>query len=111
MRRKWNEVVPALIDCVLGAGVVEKPKLTKEEKEVELARSEMVGVSRPRDGWTERAGVAAAGVLYEVCRVQRLSSVELCEFEGQLLWGVNVILMLESVQHYSLTHSLFTSSL
>lgn len=37
------------------------------------------GGTMPAEGWEERVGTAATAVLYEVCRVQRLSVGELCE--------------------------------
>lgn len=66
MRKRWNSVVPVLMKWVWDAGVV--------------ADSEEGKVIMPAEGWEERVGTSATSVLYEVCRVQRLSPDELGQY-------------------------------
>ncbi|GAA5888751.1 hypothetical protein JCM5296_000091 [Sporobolomyces johnsonii] len=81
MRRQWREVVPVLMKWVWDAGVVEDHGGGGEggtEEEAEARRRRQVGM--PAEGWEERVGTAATAVLYEVCRVQKLSPDELAYF-------------------------------
>lgn len=71
MRRRWGDVVPVLMKCVLDADVVDghtEAGKSKEERKLMM----------PATGWEERVGTTAAMVLYEVCRVQKLGTAELC---------------------------------
>ena len=68
MRKRWTQVVPVLMNCVRDAGIVESAS---------IERVQLGEVTMPAAGWEERVGIAATSVLYEVCRVQRLSPVEL----------------------------------
>ncbi|BGP18244.1 hypothetical protein JCM10213_007873 [Rhodosporidiobolus nylandii] len=81
MRRRWKEVVSVLMKWVSDAAVVE-----------DLAEGTSAGagegprepghtkVGMPAEGWEERVGTAATAVLYELCRVQKLSAEELSDF-------------------------------
>lgn len=77
MRKRWNEVVPVLMKWVCDAGVVEE-RHTGELSEPEKRDDQQVGM--PAEGWEERVGTAATAVLYEMCRVQKLTLDELCTF-------------------------------
>jgi hypothetical protein len=80
MRKRWETVVPVLMKWVWDAGVV--------------ADSEEGKVIMPAEGWEERVGTSATSVLYEVCRVQRLSPEELGEhavldqLDDQMMWSL-----------------------
>lgn len=71
MRRRWKEVVPVLMKWVWDAGVV------KEHHEADGSGAADKEVLMPAEGWEERVGTAATAVLYEMCRVQKLSQEEL----------------------------------
>ncbi|GAA5967295.1 hypothetical protein JCM3765_005593 [Sporobolomyces pararoseus] len=83
MRKLWGKVVPVLMKWVKDAGVVEENhhehhSSFNSEKNQEPLPTRFVDM--PEEGWEERVGVAATGVLYEVCRVQKLSPEELAYF-------------------------------
>ncbi|GAA5913811.1 Ldb17p [Sporobolomyces salmoneus] len=80
MRKLWGQVVPVLMKWVKNAGVVEENHehgITSKENQEPLPTRL---VDMPEEGWEERVGVAATAVLYEVCRVQKLSPDELSYF-------------------------------
>ncbi|BGP01839.1 pre-rRNA processing [Rhodotorula toruloides] len=77
MRKRWNEVVPVLTKWVWDAGVVED-RHSGEPSEPEKRLDQQVGM--PAEGWEERVGTAATAVLYEMCRVQKLTLDELSDF-------------------------------
>ncbi|GAA5877993.1 hypothetical protein JCM8547_000935 [Rhodosporidiobolus lusitaniae] len=83
MRRRWKEVVPVLMKWVSDAAVIEDHSLTAPEGggggEGE-AKIEKKMVGMPAEGWEERVGTAATAVLYEMCRVQKLTADELGDF-------------------------------
>lgn len=76
MRKRWNTVVPVLMNWVWNAGVVHEQHPLGSV----IAGNETGEPSRamPADGWNERVGLASTLVLYEICRVQKLSPDELC---------------------------------
>lgn len=83
MRKRWNEVVPVLMKWVWDADVVH---------ETHPLGSVIAGNGKgtesyvmPAEGWDERIGLASTLVLYEVCRVQKLSADELCECTCSML--------------------------
>ncbi|GAA6015386.1 hypothetical protein JCM11491_000407 [Sporobolomyces phaffii] len=80
MRKLWGKVVPVLMKWVQDAGVVEEAHqhAILSEKNHEPLPTRLVDM--PEEGWEERTGVAATAVLYEVCRVQKLSPEELAYF-------------------------------
>ncbi|GAA5841335.1 hypothetical protein JCM3766R1_005033 [Sporobolomyces carnicolor] len=85
MRKLWGKVVPVLMKWVQDAGVVEENHehgITSKENQEPLPTRL---VDMPREGWEERVGVAATAVLYEVCRVQKLSPEELSYFTFQFI--------------------------
>ncbi|GAA5823008.1 hypothetical protein JCM3770_005377 [Rhodotorula araucariae] len=78
MRRRWGQVVPVLMKWVWDAGVVhERKEGTDERGEAHVAM--------PADGWEDRVGTAATAVLYELCRVQKLSPEELADFSFEFV--------------------------
>ncbi|BGP26258.1 hypothetical protein Rt10032_c10g4293 [Rhodotorula toruloides] len=77
MRKRWSEVVPVLMKWVWDAGVVED-RHTGEPSEAGKRMDQQVGM--PVEGWEERVGTAATAVLYEMCRVQKLTLDELSDF-------------------------------
>ncbi|GAA5988365.1 hypothetical protein JCM5350_004415 [Sporobolomyces pararoseus] len=86
MRKLWGKVVPVLMKWVRDAGVVEENHhehhhhhSSSEKKNLQEPLPTRF-VDMPEEGWEERVGVAATGVLYEVCRVQKLSPEELAYF-------------------------------
>jgi len=85
MRKLWGKVVPVLMKWVRDAGVVEELHehaiVSRENHEPLPTRL----VDMPAEGWEERVGVAATAVLYEVCRVQKLSPEELGVFSPESL--------------------------
>ncbi|GAA5999166.1 Ldb17p [Rhodotorula paludigena] len=79
MRRRWKEVVPVLMKWVWDAGVV------KEHHEADGSGAADKEVLMPAEGWEERVGTAATAVLYEMCRVQKLSQEELADFSFEFV--------------------------
>ncbi|KAL8287609.1 hypothetical protein RQP46_003467 [Phenoliferia psychrophenolica] len=79
LRRQWTAVVPVLMHCVENAGVVYAAGQGQPDQDVVNVRA------MPSDGWEERVGTAATVVLYEVCRVQRLSPEELSIFSFEFI--------------------------
>ncbi|GAA6017583.1 hypothetical protein JCM10207_001214 [Rhodosporidiobolus poonsookiae] len=79
LRRRWKEVVPVLMKWVSDAAVVEDhtPETTNGENGG-AEKKKLAGM--PAEGWEERVGTAATAVLYEMCRVQKLSADELADF-------------------------------
>lgn len=71
MRKRWTEVVPTLMKWVRDASV----GVHKTDEALDSKGQAFM----PADGWEERVGTCATSVLYEVCRVQRLSPDELGE--------------------------------
>ncbi|GAA5940481.1 Ldb17p [Sporobolomyces koalae] len=80
MRKRWSRVVPVLVKWVTDAGVVEEvhEHAIGSKEHHEPLPTHLVDM--PEEGWEERVGVAATAVLYEVCRVQKLSPEELAYF-------------------------------
>ncbi|BGP41898.1 pre-rRNA processing [Rhodotorula kratochvilovae] len=78
MRRRWSEVVPVLMKWVWEAGVVQEQKESLDERGEAHA-------AMPADGWEDRVGTAATAVLYELCRVQKLSPEELADFSFEFV--------------------------
>ncbi|GAA6064497.1 hypothetical protein JCM10212_002385 [Sporobolomyces blumeae] len=82
MRKLWGQVVPVLMKWVQDAGVVEDHHAAPADDEGhdDAAPVPRRLVDMPAEGWEERVGTAATAVLYEVCRVQKLSPEELAYF-------------------------------
>ncbi|GAA5825456.1 hypothetical protein JCM11251_006992 [Rhodosporidiobolus azoricus] len=93
MRRRWKEVVPVLMKWVTDAEVVEEAPLVEAAQEGEEGGEGEEGdtataetpvqkkkIGMPAEGWEERVGTAATSVLYELCRVQKLTAEELADF-------------------------------
>ncbi|GAA6037341.1 hypothetical protein JCM8097_008520 [Rhodosporidiobolus ruineniae] len=89
LRRRWKEVVPVLMKWTADAAVIEDHNLLgvmpgakgaagEEAKKEEKGKGREVGM--PAEGWEERVGTAATAVLYEMCRVQKLTPEELADF-------------------------------
>ncbi|GAA5893776.1 hypothetical protein JCM6882_003092 [Rhodosporidiobolus microsporus] len=85
MRRRWKDVVPVLMKWVTDAEVVEEATLVEAEAGAGEACAETPvekkRVGMPAEGWEERVGTAATSVLYELCRVQKLTAEELADFD------------------------------
>ncbi|GAA5989997.1 hypothetical protein JCM11641_000579 [Rhodosporidiobolus odoratus] len=79
MRKRWKEVVTVLMKWVADAEVVEEQQEVIES-EGGAGKPEEKRIGMPAEGWEERVGTAATAVLYEMCRVQKLSSEELSYF-------------------------------
>lgn len=80
LRKSWATVVPVLMDCVMQATTLDEGHATRMvEQSPEAEAGRRIRVNRiEMDAWAERLGTPATVVLYEVCRVQRLSPAELC---------------------------------
>ncbi|KAM0790136.1 hypothetical protein ACM66B_005459 [Microbotryomycetes sp. NB124-2] len=85
MRKKWDKVVPVLMKWVWDAAVVRDAPMPGYAGTEEEAQRLVEHIVMPAEGWEERVGTAATAVLYEVCRVQKLSQEELSVFSFEFV--------------------------
>lgn len=103
LRRRWSEVVPVLMKWVSDAAVVQEEDAEKgHEGEATVVPEGTKVVGMPAEGWEERVGTAATAVLYEMCRVQKLTSEELGAFS--LPSRSLLLFTLTKASPYSLLH-------
>ncbi|KAK4050321.1 pre-rRNA processing [Microbotryomycetes sp. JL221] len=85
MRKRWTLVVPVLMKWVWDAAVVKDAHMVAYANTAEQERQVYEHNVMPAEGWEERVGTAATAVLFEVCRVQKLTSNELAIFSFEFI--------------------------
>ncbi|KAK4050956.1 pre-rRNA processing [Microbotryomycetes sp. JL201] len=85
MRKRWSDVVPILMKWAWDAAVVRDAPMPGYAGTAEEAQRVVEHNVMPAEGWEERVGTAATAVLYEVCRVQKLSPDELAIFSFEFV--------------------------
>lgn len=85
LRRQWAEVVPVLANAVTDDNVSDQVKPTVDDAVVNSSSAAGLDDAQASDV-AGRIGATAAAVLYETCRVQKLSASELGEPHRPAQW-------------------------
>lgn len=97
MRKRWKEVVPVLMEKVVEDESQREDDVKIHKENLKEGETEQ----ERKHGWEDRVGTAAAAVLYEVCRVQRLNKDELCTQLSFFSFSLLTMLTLKPYQRYS----------
>lgn len=81
IRYQFTEIVPVLIQSIsaTSSSTLTPSSFPGEGGERNRTEAGEKGIHMPGEGWEERVGTAATAVLYQVCRVQKLSEGALGE--------------------------------